>query len=158
MKGGKPKTVDELKKNGSYEPAKHANRGDIPAVSGEPTPPEDFTERHLKWWAHFIKDVKVFGPLSEPHLNAVALLCRLTVEREDLQSEIDSMGHTFKTDSGQVKINPAFSARVQVDNQLIKLYEQFGFTLRSSMTIKVEKPKPASKVLEMMQGGKKKAI
>lgn len=158
MRGKKAKSETELRANGTYEKHHHGNRAKLPPVEGEPAPPADFTDRHVFWWRHYIKDITGFTVLSEPHLNAVAMLCRLMVEREKLEIEIAAGGHTFKTKSGQVKINPAFTARMQVDNQIIKLFEQFGFTLRSSMNLKVEKPKAApSKILELMAGGKTKS-
>lgn len=160
MKGRPPKSTAELKKKGTFEKSKQGDRAELPTVDGMPPAPIEFTSKMKGWWAHYIKDIQGFTTLGEPHLNAVALLCRLMVDRETLDSNIQQNGHTFKTDSGQVKINPAFSARVQIDNQIIKLYEQFGFTLRSSMTIKTDKPKQqTSRILEMMKGGtKKKAI
>lgn len=154
MKGRKAKTTEQLKASGTYEKHYHGNRVEQPPVSGNPLPPPDFNERQTYWWNHFVRDITSFTTLTEPHLNAVAMLCRLTVEREILEADIQANGHTFTTSSGQVKINPAFTARMAVDNQIIKLYEQFGFTLRSSMNLKVEKPKTTSKILELMAGGK----
>lgn len=159
MKGRTPKSKEAHKATGTYQKVRHADRVSMPPVEGMPDAPPDFTDRHLHWWQHYIKDIKSFSVLTEPHLNAVVLLCRLMVERERLEAEIEAGGHTFKTGSGQVKINPAFTARMQVDNQILKLYEQFGFTLRSSMNLKVEKPKgETSKILELMKGGKTKAV
>lgn len=158
MKARTPKTTEEHKRDGTYQKSRHANRATPPPVDGIPAPPEDFTEEQARWWNHYIKDIQSFAQLAEPHLNAVALLCRLMVEREKLDNDIQKNGHTFETSSGQIKINPAFTARQQIDGTIIKLYEQFGFTLRSSMNLKVEKPKAASKILEMMAVGKKKAV
>ena len=155
-----PKTTEQHKKDGTYQKVRHADRADLPSVDGIPPAPDGFTERMAVWWKHYIKDIQGFTTLGEPHLNAVAILCRLMVDRETLDADIQAKGHTFETSSGQIKINPAFTARVQIDNQIIKLYEQFGFTLRSSMTIKTDKPKAqTSRILEMMKGGtKKKAV
>lgn len=158
MKGRPPKTSAEHKATGTYQKVRHANRIELPPVDGIPPPPDGFTERMAEWWVHYITDIKGFTTLGQPHLNAVALLCKLMAERETLDADVQLKGHTFQTDSGQIKINPAFTARVQIDGQILKLYEQFGFTLRSSMTIKTEKPKQESRILEMMKGGKKKAI
>lgn len=157
MKSRTPKTTAQHKADGTYQKSRHADRAKQPPVEGIPAPPEDFTDRHTHWWNHYIKDIKSFTILTEPHLNAVALLCRLMVEREELEDEVKAKGRTFTTSSGQVKINPAWSARLMVDKEIIKIYEQFGFTLRSSMNLKVEKPKTTSKILEMMKGGKTKA-
>jgi P27 family predicted phage terminase small subunit len=157
MRSRTPKSTAQHKADGTYQKSRHRDRVEQPPVSGNPLPPPDFTERQTYWWNHYVRDISGFTTLTEPHLNAVALLCRLTVEREILEAEIQANGHTFRTDSGQLKINPAFTARMAVDNQIIKLFEQFGFTLRSSMNLKVEKPKTTSKILELMAGGKTKA-
>ena len=158
MKGRPAKDTNTHKRQGTFTKTRHAERAEQPPVDGLPAPPADFTDRHRYWWAHFIKNIKSFAVLTEPHLNAIALLCRLTVEREILDAEIQAYGHTVKTKAGMVRINPAFSARMDVDKQIIKLYEQFGFTLRASMNLKVEKPKQASTILELMAGGKKKVV
>lgn len=157
MKGRPPKSTKELKAKGTFEKCKQGDRAKQPTVEGVPAPPEDFTDRQVYWWNHYIKDIQSFTVLTEPHLNSIALLSRLMVEREKLDEQIQTKGHTFETSSGQVKINPAFQARLAVDKEIIKLYEQFGFTLRSSMNLKVDKPKQqTSKILEMMKGGKTK--
>lgn len=155
-----PKTTEQHKKDGTYQKVRHGDRAELPPVDGIPPAPAGFTPKMAEWWVHYIRDIQSFTTLGEPHLNAVALLCRLMVERETLDKDVQEKGHTFETSSGQIKINPAFTARVQIDGQIMKLYEQFGFTLRSSMTIKTNKPKQqTSRILEMMTGGtKKKAI
>jgi P27 family predicted phage terminase small subunit len=159
MKGRPPKSTAELKKKGTFEKCKQGDRAELPPVDGIPPAPAGFTTKMAEWWVHYIKDIQSFTTLGEPHLNAVALLCKLMVERETLDKDVQEKGHTFETSSGQIKINPAFTARVQIDGQIMKLYEQFGFTLRSSMTIKTDKPKQqTSRILEMMKGGTKKKV
>ena len=158
MKGRPPKTEQTLKAQGTFEKSKQGGRVAQPPVEGIPPAPAGFTAAHKKWWEAYIKDIKAYAVLTEAHLHAVELMCRLMVEREGLDKDVREKGHTFETGSGQIKINPAFTALRQVDAQLIKLYEQFGFTLRSSMNLKTEKPKQeTSVILEMMKGRKSKA-
>jgi P27 family predicted phage terminase small subunit len=162
MRGRPPKSEAELKKNGSFEKGKHGNRIQLPAIKGIPSPPTDFkgtgNARLRFWWKTYIQDIQSFAQLSKPHLQMVALMCRLMVDREKMDRQIQKDGFTFKTESGQVKINPMVSARNTIDNQLIRTYESFGFSLRSSMTIKTDKPKVGESVLlAAMKGGKTKS-
>lgn len=159
MKGRPPKTEAELKARGTFKNSRHAGRAPIAPIEDMPPPPEDFDERRVFWWNHFCADIQRTSALSHQHLNAVRLMSDLMVCREDLTKELKQDGYTFTTAGGLKKQNPAFSLRKQIDDQLIRLYEQFGFTLRSGMTIKApEKPKQST-ILDLIKGGKtKKAV
>lgn len=158
MKGRQPKTEDQLKAKGTFEKSKHAGRVDIIPLDVAPTPPSDFDETRAHWWNHFCSDIQKSGVLAEQHLNAVRLMADLMACRVKLSEQLEKEGYTFKAENGMIKQHPAFSLRKQIDDQLIRLYEQFGFTLRSGMTIKApEKPK-TSPIFELMKGGVKKAI
>lgn len=158
MKGRQPKTEQQLKAKGTFEKSKHAGRVDIVPIEGIPQPPADFDEKRSQWWNHFCADIQKAGVLAEQHLNAVRLMSDLMVCRVELSEQLEKERYTFKTENGMIKQHPAFSLRKQIDDQLIRLYEQFGFTLRSGMTIKApEKPK-TSTIFELMKGGVKKAI
>lgn len=159
MKGRPPKTETELKARGTFEKSKHAERAEIVPLDDMPPPPADFDAESAQWWNHFCADIMKTSVLAKQHLNAVRLMSTLMRDRRILDDDLKANGFTFTTDQGLIKQNPAFSLRKQIDDQLIRLYEQFGFTLRSGMTIKApEKPK-TSIILEMMKGRQtKKAV
>lgn len=167
MKGRPPKTEKELKARGTFEKSRHADRAEIKPIDGIPPAPADFDAESVRWWNHFCADIQKTSVLAEQHLNAVRLMATLMRDREKLTVELEENGFTYQSYitlssgavvPGLIKQNPAFSLRKQIDDQLIRLYEQFGFTLRSGMTIKSpEKPK-TSLVLEMMKGRVKKAV
>jgi len=158
MKGRPPKTEKELKARGTFEKSKHAERAEITPLNGIPPAPADFDAESARWWNHFCGDIMKTSVLAEQHLNAVRLMSTLMRDRRILDDELQLNGFTFTTDGGLIKQNPAFSLRKQIDDQLIRLYEQFGFTLRSGMTIKApEKPK-TSLILEMMKGRQIKKV
>lgn len=159
MKGRPPKSETELKARGTFEKSKHGDRAPIVPLDGIPPAPAEFDAEAVGWWNHFCADIQKASVLAEQHLNAVRLMAELMCDRRKLNDDIKANGFTFHTDGGMIKQNPAFSLRKQVDDQLIRLYEQFGFTLRSGMTIKApEKPK-TSLILEMMKGRQtKKAV
>lgn len=159
MKGRQPKSETELKAKGTFEKSRHADRAEIIPLNGIPPAPADFDETRAYWWNHFCGDIQKTSVLAEQHLNAVRLMADLMACRKELSDQLKTEGFTFKTEGGMIKQNPAFSIRKQIDDQLIRLYEQFGFTLRSGMTIKApEKPK-TSIILEMMKGRQtKKAV
>lgn len=158
MKGRPPKTEKELKARGTFEKSRHADRAEIKPIDGIPPAPADFDAESVRWWNRFCADIQKTSVLAEQHLNAVRLMATLMRDRRELDDDLRKNGFTFTTEGGLIKQNPAFSLRKQIDDQLIRLYEQFGFTLRSGMTIKApEKPK-TSIILEMMKGRVKKAV
>lgn len=158
MDGRKPKTIQEHKKAGTYRADRHAARATITPIDGIPQAPAGFSEDAKYWWNHFCADIQKTAGLAEQHLNAVRLMAQLMCDRTKLDDDLQKNGFTFRTETGLIKQNPAFSLRKQIDDQLIRLYEQFGFTLRSGMTIKApEKPK-TSAILEMMKGRVKKVV
>lgn len=158
MNGRQPKSKDEHKRNGTYKPSRHDTRAEIKPLDGIPTPPADFDAEEARYWNHYCADIQKTAALAEQHLNAVWLMAKLMKNRRELDDEIKQNGFTFTTEQGLIKQNPAFSLRKQIDDQLIRLFEQFGFTLRSGMTIKAPKETKISPILEMMKGGVKKAV
>lgn len=158
MKGRPPKTDAQLRANGTFEKSKHADRVDIKPIEGIPPAPADLDAESARWWNHFCADIQKTSILAEQHLNAVRLMSTLMRDRRELDDELRKNGFTFTTEGGLIKQNPAFSLRKQIDDQLIRLYEQFGFTLRSGMTIKAPEKKPKSSILELMKPTVKKAI
>jgi P27 family predicted phage terminase small subunit len=157
MRGKKPATNAELKAKGTFNSTIHGGRLNLPAIDGDQSPPPDFSAREIELWNHYVAEIRDMTVLSKQHLNSIALLCRLHSDREKLDAEIQKRGHVYETDSGLVKINPAVNARAKIDDQMMRLYEQFGFTARSSMSMKADKPRTASPLLAQLSGSKTKA-
>lgn len=166
MKGRRPKTEEELKARGTFKRTKHADRVHIEGLEELPPPPEGFDAEATAWWYHFCADIQKSAVLAEQHLNAVRLMSTLMCDRRRLTEDIEENGYTYKSYvtlrdgsvvPGQIRQNPAFSLRKQIDDQLIRLYEQSGFTLRSGMTIKAPEKKPTASILELMKPTKAKA-
>lgn len=158
MDGRKPKTVDEHKRSGTYRADRHAARVPIVPIDGIPPAPADFNDEARHWWNHFCADIQKTSALAEQHLNAVRLMAQLMCDRKKLDDDLQKNGFTFHTETGLIKQNPAFSLRKQIDDQLIRLFEQFGFTLRSGMTIKAPDQPKTSTILEMMKGRQIKKV
>ena len=157
MKGKKPMTEAQLKASGSFNTTTHNARLKLTAVEGMPDAPDDFGARENELWAHYVTEIKDMTVLSKQHLNSIALLCRLHCDREKLDAIIQKRGHVYETDAGLVKINPAVNARAKIDDQMMRLFEQFGFTARTSMSMKADKPKSTSPLMAQLSGSKTKA-
>ena len=156
MQGRKPKSKQELKAKGTFEKCKQGDRVTLTPIEGIPPAPADFNKEAVNWWNHFCGDIQKASFLAEQHLNAVRLMSLLMVDRVALDKQLKKEGFTFTTEAGMMKQNPAFSLRKQIDDQLIRLFEQFGFTLRSGMTIKAPEKTKTSRILELINGGKSK--
>ena len=153
--GHNAKTVEELKKNGTYQPKYHAGRKTYEFLKEAPEAPKYLNERQAEYWDHFCVKLVNVGLLTVQHLDSVEHLCCLRVDLDTLNAQVENEGATYTTDTGQIKANPAYQLKIQVQAQVVRLYEQFGFTPRTSMTMKapagqVDKD-PFDEVLQMMK-------
>ena len=143
-KGRPPKTTDDHKRDGTYDPSRHSDRKEFALLKHIPDAP--FTDqRRVKYWDHFCGKLITTGILTIQHLDSIEALCSLKSDLDDLNEQVRIEGATFKTDSGQIKANPAYTLKLQTQAQIIRLFEQFGFTPRTSMTLKAPNVKEKEK-------------
>ena len=130
-----PKPTELHKIDGTYQPVRHADRKEFELLREVPDCPFKDSRRST-YWNHFCGKLITTGLLTVQHLDSVEMICNLRADLDDLNAQVQKEGFTFQTDSGQIKANPAYTLKLQVQAQILRVYEQFGFTPRSSMTLK----------------------
>lgn len=148
-----PKPTKDHIRDGTYRKDRHAIRKQFELLNEIPTPP--FTDsRRVRYWDHFCEKLIITNILTIQHLDAVEMLCNLRSDLDDLNKQLQTEGATFQTDSGQLKPHPAYGLKLQTQAQILRVYEHFGFTPRTSTMLKTaaapEKEKdPFEELLQM---------
>jgi P27 family predicted phage terminase small subunit len=151
--GHNAKTNEELKANGTFRKVYHADRKSFELLDA--APPSPFPDkRRSDYWDHFTGLYVSTQILTKQHLDAIETLCNLRADLDDLDANIQKDGITFTTDTGQIKANPSYSLKLQTQAQILRIYEQFGGTPRTSMTLKTptankEKVDPFEELMKM---------
>lgn len=153
--GHNVKSTEELKRSGSYNATLHKNRVKLKEVDGVPPSPfED--EYRTQRWVHYCELMQETHHLTQRHLDGIELMCNLDADWIEVSENIKRTGITFTTETGQIKANPAVSIKLNIQSQMMRMYEQFGMTPRSSMNMKalpepdVKDTDPFEEVLAMM--------
>lgn len=141
--GQNVKPTKELKANGTFRPAYHANRVDVPVLDGIPPAPKLFDAAHRKKWDEVCGKLHKYGLLTKNDLDAVAVFVQTWEMAAESLADIQKNGMTLWIESAggsKPVTNPAFRQYMECQKLLKPLFEQFGFTPRSRMGLKVEKP------------------
>lgn len=147
MKGRKPKSTDQHKADGTLEKSRHANRVSAPAADGIPHAPANFDKRHRERWVETCEMLQSMNILSTTDNHAVRRYVELAILADD--------AYQRHLETGEKEDRISYLQSVA---QQKKIMDDFGFTPRSRMSMKApDKPK-TSKILELMAGGKKKAV
>ena len=151
----KPKTTEQHKLTGTYRKDRHENRVKLKEVDGVPPSPfED--EYRTSRWVHYCELMKETHHLTQRHLDAIEVMCKLDADWLVADADVRKNGITFVSKGGQIKANPAVGIKLNIQSQIIRMYEQFGMTPRSSMNMKVpadqgkKAPDPLEEVLKLM--------
>lgn len=135
MKGRPPKSSEQHKIDGTHQRVRHADRKAFELL--DELPPCPFSDkRRATYWEHFTSLYISTQILTKQHLDAIETLCNLRADLDDLNEDVRIEGITFKTDTGQIKANPSYALKLQTQAQILRIYEQFGGTPRTSMTLK----------------------
>ncbi len=137
MKGRKPKTTEEHKAQGTYDASRHRDRLKHPMLTYVPQPPDEFTEGQKHLWISTCAMLLRDGQLSDTYLMALEHYCNAWLIWDKAYSEVAKSGVTFSTDSGQIKTNPAVQVAKEMLALMMRILEQFGYTPRAAMSIKV---------------------
>lgn len=130
MKGRKPKTKEELKSNGTFRPVYHAKRVEPIQVDELPAPPDDFDARHRERWGVVGRQMMKQGVFSETDYDALRMYVEIDLIRTD--------AHKMYVKTKEVEYWRIYRDAQQ---QQKRLMDDMGFTPRSRMSMKVEKPK-----------------
>lgn len=129
MKGRKPKTTTEHKTQGTFQPVRHATRMQNIDVDELPAPPAEFNARHRERWNVVGHQMLKQGAFSETDYDALRIFVELDLVRVD--------AHKKYLEKGQAKDWRIYRESAQ---QQKRLMDDMGFTPRSRMSMKVERP------------------
>ncbi len=138
------KSKEELKANGTYRPAYHANRLEVAPVSDMPPPPPHFDEKHRAKWDEICGQLFAAGIIAKQDYDAIVVYVENWLMAAEAFADIQKNGMTLWADSaGGSKpfTNPAFRQYMECQKIIKPLFDQFGFTPRARMGMKVEPKK-----------------
>ena len=136
MKGRRPKTAEEHKINGTFQPVRHANRLTLPTVQDVPAPPADFDEVHRAVWFEFCETLKEANVLTKADHYAIRTFVEAAITAKVTYALMLADG--FIVDGRK---HPAHMVYAEAVKTMRALYDQFGLTPRARMGMKVEKQK-----------------
>lgn len=138
MKGRPPKPTAQHKKEGTYNAAKHRDRLTFPLLDSIPKAPHYFTGEQAEKWSRICSMLKRDDMLSDTYLELLERYCNAWLTWWKARIDVDANGITFNTDSGQTKQNPAVAIEKEMLSLMVRILEQFGYTPRAAMSIKVQ--------------------
>jgi len=137
--GRPPKPSAEHQKKGTYRADRHAGRAAdaVPRLITIPAPPEYFTDGQRKKWTAICGMLKRDGMLADTYLELVERYCNCWQTWWKASQEVNKTGLTFSTEGGQIKQNPAVAIEKEMLSLMVRILNEFGYTPRSAMSIKV---------------------
>lgn len=166
MKGRKPLPTEVKRNKGTLQKCRTIeDEMKPPLVDDIPSPPEYLTDAGVKEWYNIIPKLKDSRVLAQTDLSIVAMYCNeiaTYIECQDQMRKAATRVMVFKDDKGKVKYAQQVPYQKIANDALdkaIKIATEFGFTPAARTRIGVQKQDAApSKILELMQGGKKKVV
>lgn len=130
------KSKEELKANGTYRPAYHANRLEAPTIDALPPAPPDFDEEHTEKWNQVCGLLFDADILAKADVDAVRLYVEAVIMAKRSWKDLQTEGYVLEG-----KKNPAHLIYAEATKTARALFDQFGFTPRARMGMKVEPKK-----------------
>ena len=130
------KSKEELKANGTYRPAYHANRLEAPTIDALPPAPPDFDKEHRAKWDEVCGLLFDADILAKADVDAVRLYVEAVIMAKRSWKDLQQEGYVVDG-----KKNPAHLIYAEATKTARALFDQFGFTPRARMGMKVEPKK-----------------
>ena len=138
MKGRKPKTNQEHEQAGTLRPHRHINRLSAPALPDIPEPQKDFDAEHAAKWYEVCGYLKDFEILAKQDAHAIRTYVESHVTATRSYRELLTMGTYIETEHGP-RLHPLWRVYQDARKMEKALYDQFAFTPRARMAIKVDR-------------------
>ncbi len=147
------KPISEKKLNGTSRKDRDAGRMEtyVKPMETLPPPPPHFDERQKEKWQECCKLMKEAGVLANMDLDAIAMYVENWFMAADAYADLRDNGMTVwvekynkegNLESKRPMTNPAFRQYQDCQKILNPLMQQFGFTPKSRMAIRLNAPKP----------------
>lgn len=134
--GQNAKTKEQHERDGTLNVTRHRDRIEYPKLKDVPKPPAYFTKEQAAKWNTICAMLKRDGMLSDTYLELLERYCNAWLTWWKARGEVDKMGLTFSTESGQTKQNPAVAIEKEMLSLMVRILNEFGYTPRSAMAIK----------------------
>lgn len=129
MKGRPPKSNEQHKRDGTFEPSRHKNRVVAPTISGLPQAPVDFDSVHCQRWHEVCEFISGMGVLSVPDVESIRIYVELDVIRREAWARYR-----------EGRAREDWLIYRDSAEKILKMQIEFGFNPRSRMSMKVERP------------------
>lgn len=140
MRGRPPKTIEQHKADGTYQPVRHAKRLKIPTITEAPPPPADFDAAHKAAWSVFCETLKQHNVLTGADHYAIRTFVEAEVTAKTTYAIL--VKEKFIQDGRKHPLHMVYAEAVKT---MRALYDQFGLTPRARMGLKVESGKQPEK-------------
>ncbi len=137
MAGRKPKSTAQHKAEGTYNATKHRDRLAFPMLDTIPKPPGYFTKEQVAKWNGICAMLKRDGMLSDTYLELLERYCNAWLTWWKARQHVDSKGLTYISNTGNPHQNPSVQIEKEMLALMLRILQDFGYTPRSAMAIKV---------------------
>ena len=137
MAGRKPKSTAQHKAEGTYNATKHRDRLAFPMLDTIPKPPGYFTKEQVAKWNGICAMLKRDGMLSDTYLELLERYCNAWLTWWKARQDVDSKGLTYISNTGNPHQNPSVQIEKEMLALMLRILQDFGYTPRSAMAIKV---------------------
>ncbi len=109
-----------------------------------PVRPARLSERECEVWDRLAREAFEAGTLADRTLESFVMLCRLTVQAEEMLEEIQREGRTYENHFGETKINPLVGQHRQMEQRVDALMARFGLAPFGKPLPETSAKKPAA--------------
>lgn len=134
--GHNAKTKSQHERDGTLNVTRHRDRIDFPKLKDAPKPPAYFTEGQAAKWSAICAMLKRDGMLSDTFLELVERYCNAWQMWNEARTNVVEKGLTYKSNTGNPHANPAVNIEKEMLTLMVRILNEFGYTPRSSMSIK----------------------
>lgn len=125
---GRVATPAEVKRaRGTLRKSREKAAPELP-VSGYQAPPAHLSKEEKALWKVFCTLAAEMRVLTEADLHTLERLCGCAAEVRHLHAAIAVQGHTYQTETGLIKANPAVAMLADADRRLLAYLTHFGMT------------------------------
>lgn len=139
--GRKRKPIEQLKRNGTYKPSRHAGIEPEPAV---PVMPSDMTGAAAEFWRAITPVLTEMGVYTKADALALRLLCdsysRFRSACVTLDADGNYLESTNKNGSQYLAEHPAMKARARHWKEVVEMLRRFGMTPSDRNGLNISKP------------------
>lgn len=153
--GHNAKPTEKHKAEGTYNATKHRDRLAFPLLESIPKPPRYFTKEQADKWNGICAMLNRDGMLSDTYLELLERYCNAWQRWWEACQDVNEKGLTFETESGQTKQNPAVAIEKEMLALMFRILQDFGYTPRAAMAIKVPGGKEADDPMNEFLMGKR---